>query len=66
MPTEPAPEQWYELTCTFPQVGEVMVMGALDRKALERLAARFNGAQVRANPRGPWKVRAVPPRPSPP
>ena len=40
VPKGPAPEQWFVLTCTFPEVGEVTVMGSVDRKALERLPSR--------------------------
>ena len=62
----PAPEQWFELTCTFPEVGEVMVMGALDRETLERLASQYNKTEARTDSPGPWKVRKAPSRPSPP
>ena len=66
VPKSPAPEQWFVLTCTFPEVGEVTVMGSVDRKALERLASRYNEAEIRTDSPRPWKVTEVPPRPSPP
>lgn len=53
VPKSPAAEQCFVFTCTFPVVGEVTVMGPVDRKALESLAFRNNVADVRADSPGP-------------